>query len=131
MTSISSLSPLPKFSNGSKKVLDPKLHTTKQVKRYTQLVVSDDSDLSLLGRLGCLGWRLGFLGCSCLLTLLRQQYRVNIGQNTAVGNGDSGKQLSELLIVPYCQKNVSRVDSVFLVVSSCIACKLENLYKIK
>ena len=45
--------------------------------------------------------RLGFpLSGSSLLRLLGKQNALNVGENTALGDGNSGEQLVQLLVVP-------------------------------
>ncbi|GER57276.1 soluble inorganic pyrophosphatase [Striga asiatica] len=64
---------------------------------------------------------------SILLSFLRQENRVDVGDNSAVGNGDSGQKLPELLVVPHSQQQVPWDDPVPLVVPCSISSKLKNL----
>ena len=52
---------------------------------------------------------------------------MNIGKDTASSNGDISQELVELLIVLDGKSNVTRNDAAFLVVTSGIASKFENL----
>ena len=54
---------------------------------------------------------------SGVLTLLGQENSLNVGQHTALGNGDTGEQLVQLLVVSYGQLHVARQDPGRLVVS--------------
>lgn len=80
----------------------------------------------LLRGLGRLGRRLGFFGR--LVSLLGQEYGVNVGQDATVSNGYSLEELSQLLIVPHRQQNVPRYNPVLLVVSGSISRQLQNLH---
>ena len=56
-----------------------------------------------------------------------KQFLVDVWENTSVGNRGVGQQSVQLLIVPDRQKNVSRVDSIFLVVLCCVTGQFQNL----
>ncbi|KAL9256256.1 hypothetical protein AKJ16_DCAP17924 [Drosera capensis] len=54
--------------------------------------------LGFLGRLGGLGWRLGFLrGCASL----GKQHRVDIRKHTTMSYGNAMEQLTQFLVVPH------------------------------
>jgi hypothetical protein len=52
---------------------------------------------------------------------------MDVGQNTAGGDGHSSEQLVELLIVADGQLNVTRDNAALLVVAGSVAGELENL----
>lgn len=52
---------------------------------------------------------------------------VNVGQNTALGDGDVTEQLVQLLIVADGELKVARNDAGLLVVTGGVASQLENL----
>ena len=66
----------------------------------------------------CLGLLLGLLG---------QKHGLDVGEDTALGNGDSSKQLVQLLIVADGQLQVTGDDPGLLVVTGSIASQLKNL----
>ena len=68
-------------------------------------------DLDLSCSLGCLLW---------------EEDSVDVGQDSTRGDGDLAKQLAQLLIIAHCQLDVSRHDPGLLVVTGCIACKLQD-----
>ena len=59
--------------------------------------------------------------------LLGQQHGVDVGQDTAGGNGDAAQQLAQLLIVAHGQLDVAGDDAGLLVVAGSIACQLQDL----
>ena len=59
--------------------------------------------------------------------LLRQQHRVDVGQDTAGSDGDSAQQLAQLLIVAHGQLDVAGNDAGLLVVAGSVACQLQDL----
>uniref|UniRef100_A0A453MUL2 Uncharacterized protein n=1 Tax=Aegilops tauschii subsp. strangulata TaxID=200361 RepID=A0A453MUL2_AEGTS len=73
----------------------------------------------LLGRLGLL---LGGGG-----GLLGEQHGVDVGDDAAVGDGDAGEQLAELLIVADGEQQVARDDAGLLVVLGRVAGELQDL----
>ena len=83
------------------------------VVEWTRLIES-----SLFG-LGSFGRR--------ILALLGQQDALDVWQHTALGNGHSGEQLVQLLVVADGQLQVSRDDSRLLVVAGSVAGQLEDL----
>jgi hypothetical protein len=52
---------------------------------------------------------------------------VDLGQHAAVGDGDSGEKLPELLVVPDGEQDVARDDAGLLVVLGGVAGELQNL----
>ena len=70
------------------------------------------NDLALAGGL------LGFLG---------QEDGLDVRQHTTLGDGDTGQELVQLLVVTDGQLEVTGDDSGLLVVSGGVACQLENL----
>jgi hypothetical protein len=62
-----------------------------------------------------------------LLGLLGEKNRVDVGENTAGGDGDAAKKLVELLVVADSELNVAGDDTGLLVVTGSVAGKLENL----
>ena len=87
-------------------------------------------NLCLLGGLGGLLGRLGLLAPAAgrlLRRLLGQQNRVDVGQHTAVGDGDTGQQLPELLVVADREQHVAGDDARLLVVPGGVPGELQNL----
>ena len=66
------------------------------------------------------------LGLGCL-SLLGQQDGLDVGQHTTLGDGDTGEQFVQLLVIADGELQVSGDDPALLVVTSSIACQLENL----
>ena len=64
---------------------------------------------------------LGFLG------LLGEEDGLDVGQDTSLGNGDSGQELVQLLVVSDGELEVTGDDPGLLVVTSSVACQLEDL----
>jgi len=56
-----------------------------------------------------------------------QEDTVNVGKHTTTSNGDTSQQFAQLLIIAHCQLNVARDNTSLLVVTSGIACQLNNL----
>ena len=69
----------------------------------------------------------GYLLFSLFASLLGQQDTVNVGKHTTSSNGDTTKQLAQLLIVAHCQLNVTGHNTSLLIVTSCVACQLKDL----
>ena len=69
----------------------------------------------------------GYLLISLFASLLGQQDTVNVGKHTTSSNGDTTKQLAQLLVVAHGQLNVTGHNASLLVVASCIACQLKDL----
>ena len=63
----------------------------------------------------------GFLG------LLGQENGLDVGQNTTLGDGDTGQQLVQLFVVSDGQLEVTRDDTGLLVVAGSVAGQLEHL----
>ena len=64
---------------------------------------------------------------SRLLALLREEHGVDVGEDTARGNGDASEQLVQLLVVADGELDVARDDALLLVVAGSVASKLEDL----
>ena len=64
---------------------------------------------------------------SLLASFLWQKHTVYVGQNTTSSNGDTAKQLAQLLIIAHCQLDVAGHNTSLLVVTSGIACQLKHL----
>jgi len=62
-----------------------------------------------------------------LLALLGEQDRVDVGQNTTRGNGDSAQQLGQLLIIADGKLDVAGDDAVLLVVTGSVSSQLKDL----
>merc|ERR1712124_44724 len=62
-----------------------------------------------------------------LSSLLWEKNRVDVWQDTTTGNGDSGQELAQLLIVSDGELNVSWDDSALLVISGGVSSQLQNL----
>ena len=62
-----------------------------------------------------------------LLALLGQQDGLDVGENTALRNGDAREELVQLLVVANGELQVTGDDARLLVITSGIACQLENL----
>ena len=52
---------------------------------------------------------------------------MNVGQDSARGNGDLAKQLAQLLVIAHSKLNVPGDNPGLLVVTGCIASKLKDL----
>lgn len=64
---------------------------------------------------------LGFLG------LLGEEYGLDVGQYTTLGNGHTGEELVQFLVVADGQLKMTGDDPRLLVVTSGISCQLEDL----
>jgi hypothetical protein len=62
-----------------------------------------------------------------LLGLLGQKHSLDVGQHTALGDGDTGEELVELLVVADGQLQVAGDDPGLLVVAGSVAGQLEHL----
>ena len=67
------------------------------------------------------------LGLVVALSLLGQQHRLDVGQDTALSDGDFAQQLVELLVVADGQLQVARDDARLLVVPGRVARQLQDL----
>merc|ERR1719341_1637709 len=65
-----------------------------------------------------------FLG-TC--TFLGQEDSLDVGQDTALGNGHTSQQLVQFLVVPDGQLEVSRDDARLLVVPGSVTSQLQDL----
>ena len=73
-------------------------------------------------------WNLSWFSlCLGFLRLLGQKDGLDVGQDTSLGNGHTGQQLVQLLVIPDGELKMTRDDPGLLVVTSSIACQLENL----
>ena len=61
------------------------------------------------------------------LSLLGQQHRLDVGQDTTLSDGDFAQQLVELLVVADSQLQVTRDDARLLVVPGRVARQLQDL----
>jgi len=62
-----------------------------------------------------------------LLGFLGQKHSLDVGENSTLGNGDSGEQFVELLVVTDGQLEVTGDDPGLLVVTGSVASQLEDL----
>ena len=62
-----------------------------------------------------------------LVRLLGQEHGLDVGEDSALGDGDSGEQLVQLLVVPDGQLEVTGDDPGLLVVTGSVASQLEDL----
>merc|ERR1712186_83167 len=72
-----------------------------------------------------MGWVVGLLGG--LVRLLGQKDSLDVGEDSALGDGDSGEQLVQLLVVPDGQLEVTGDDPGLLVVTGSVTSQLEDL----
>ena len=68
----------------------------------------------------------GRRGLCLLLGLLGEKNCLNVGQHSSLGDGDSGKELVQFLVVSDGQLQMSGDDSGLLVISGGITCQFEN-----
>ena len=61
-----------------------------------------------------------------LLVLLGQQDRIDVWQDTTVGNGDSRQELVQFFVVSDGQLKVTGDDPLFLVVTGSVASQLQD-----
>merc|ERR1711949_146337 len=87
------------------------------------LVVLKRTDC-LFGRVA-VGLVVGLLGS--LVGLLGQKDSLDVGEDSSLGDGDSGEQLVQLLVVPDGQLKVTGDDPGLLVVTGSVASQLEDL----
>ena len=62
-----------------------------------------------------------------LLGLLGQEDSLDVGEDTSLGDGDSGEQFVQLLVITDGQLEVTGYDPGLLVVTGSIASQLEDL----
>lgn len=62
----------------------------------------------------------GFLG------LLGEKDSLDVWQDTSLGNGDTGQEFVQFLVVPDGQLEMTGDDSCLLVVSGGVTCQLQN-----
>ena len=67
------------------------------------------------------------LGFRFLLGLFGQEYCLDVRKNASLCDGDTGEQFVQLFVITDSKLKVTRNDSCFLVVTSSIACQLEDL----
>lgn len=63
---------------------------------------------------------------SLLLGFLGEKDRLDVGQNTTLGDGYSGEQLVQLLVVTDCQLKMTWDDTRLLVVTSSVASQFKD-----
>jgi len=80
------------------------------------------SDYLFLGLLGLLA-----AGLPCLCTLLLEKDLLEVGEDTARGDGDVTEEFVELLVVADGQGNEAGGDSLLLVVAGGVASELKQL----
>ncbi len=71
--------------------------------------------------------RAGGAASLLLAGLLGEEHGVDVGQDTTLGDGDTGKELAELLIVADSQLDVAGHDAGLLVVAGSVSGQLKNL----
>ena len=71
--------------------------------------------------------KLIILSFGFLLGLLGQKHSLDVGKNTSLCDGDTGKQFVQLLVITDSQLKVTGDDSCLLVVTSSVARQLEDL----
>ena len=64
---------------------------------------------------------------SSLGGLFGKKDSVDVGQHSTRGNGDLAQQLAQLLVIAHSQLDVPRNNPGLLVVTGCIASKLQDL----
>ena len=64
---------------------------------------------------------------SLLLRFLGQEDSLDVGEDTSLGDGDSGEQFVQLLVITDGQLEVTGDDPGLLVVTGGITCQLEDL----
>ena len=80
----------------------------------------------VLKRTGCFQV-LGSSLLGSLVRLLGQEHGLDVGEDSTLGDGDSGEQLVQLLVVPDGQLEVTGDDPGLLVVTGSVASQLEDL----
>ena len=68
---------------------------------------------------------LGWFPC-LLLAFLRKQNSLNVWQNTSLCDRDASKELVQLFVIAYGKLKMTRNNSRFLVIASCIACQFQD-----
>lgn len=59
--------------------------------------------------------------------LLGQEHSLDVGENSALGDGDSGEKFVQLLVITDGELQVTWDDPCLLVVTGSVSCQLENL----
>lgn len=92
----------------------PSIKKLVALKRAVCCVPTDEQQRLLATDLGCGG-------------LLGQKHGLDVRQNTTLGDGDTGQELVQLLVVADGELEMTRDDSRLLVVTSSVARELEHL----
>ena len=62
-----------------------------------------------------------------LFGFLGEEYCLDVGEYTTLGNGDTGEEFVQLFVIADGELKMTGDDSGLLVVTSGVACQLENL----
>ena len=62
-----------------------------------------------------------------LVGLLGEKHSLDVGEYTALSNGDTGEKLVQLFVIADSQLKMTWDDSRLLVIAGSVACQLENL----
>ena len=90
------------------------------------MVVLKNTGLVLFQILKCCGMRLGGLLLLAFLGLWNKD-GVDVWKDTTLGDGDTGEELVQLLVVADSQQDVARNDAVLLVVTGSVTSELKDL----
>ena len=79
-----------------------------------------------MGRI-ILWWKASEVNDLLLFGLLGEEYSLDVGEYTALGNGDTGEEFVQLFVIADGELEMTGDDPGLLVVTGSITCKLENL----
>ena len=79
-----------------------------------------------MGRM-ILWWKASEVSDLLLLGLLGEEHSLDVGEDTTLGNGNTGEEFVQFLVIADGELEVTGDDSGLLVVTGSVACKLEDL----
>ena len=79
-----------------------------------------------MGRI-ILWWKASEVGDLLLLGLLGEEYSLDVGEDTTLGNGNTGEEFVQFVVNADGELKVTGDDSGLLFVTGSVACKLEDL----
>ena len=79
-----------------------------------------------MGRI-CFLWKTAEVSDLLLFGLLGEEHCLDVGEDTTLGNGDTGEELVQLFVIADGELEVTGDDSGFLVVTGSVTSEFKNL----
>ena len=79
-----------------------------------------------MGRI-CFLWKTAEVSDLLLLGLLGEEHCLDVGEDTTLGNGDTGEELVQLFVIADGELEMTGDDSGFLVVTGSVTSEFKNL----